>query len=36
MTPILAAQNTPVKEGLSPEQLITNEYVDSSIGLAGP
>jgi hypothetical protein len=36
MTPILAAQNTPVKEGLTPEQLITNEYVDSSIGLPSP
>lgn len=36
MTPILAAQNTPVKQGLTPEQLMTNEYVDSSIGLPSP
>ena len=31
--PVFAAQNKPIKEGLTPEQLVTNEFVDPSIGL---
>lgn len=33
LTPIFAAQNKPVKQGLVPEQLVTNEFVDPAIGL---
>jgi hypothetical protein len=33
LTPIFAAQNAPVKAGLAPEQVFTNEFVDPSIGL---
>lgn len=31
--PVFAAQNKPIKAGLAPEQLVTNEFVDPSIGL---
>jgi hypothetical protein len=31
--PVFAAQNKPIKEGLTAEQLVTNEFVDPSIGL---
>lgn len=33
LTPILAAQRKPVKDGLTPEQLFTNEYINQNIGL---
>ena len=33
LTPIFAAQQTPVRPGLAPEQLITNEFVDPTISL---
>jgi hypothetical protein len=33
LTPIFAAQNAPVKSGLTPEQVFTNDFVDPSIGL---
>jgi hypothetical protein len=33
VTPIYAEQGTPVAEGLTPEDLVTNEFVDESIGL---
>ncbi|MBL8927292.1 MAG: ABC transporter substrate-binding protein [Pseudonocardia sp.] len=31
--PVFAGQNKPIKAGLAPEQLVTNEFVDPSIGL---
>ena len=31
--PVFASQNKPIKDGLTPEQLVTNEFVDPSIGL---
>lgn len=33
LTPIFAAQRKPVKDGLTPEQLFTNEYINQNIGL---
>jgi hypothetical protein len=33
VTPIFAAQKTPVKSGLTPDQMVTNEYIDNSIGV---
>ncbi|MGF1647783.1 MAG: ABC transporter substrate-binding protein [Kineosporiaceae bacterium] len=33
VTPIYAEQGTPVAEGLAPEDLVTNEFIDESIGL---
>jgi hypothetical protein len=33
LQPILAAQNKPIKQGLAPDQVFTNEFVDPSIGL---
>jgi len=33
LTPIFAAQNAPVRPGLTPEQVVTNEFVDPAIGL---
>jgi hypothetical protein len=33
VTPIFAAQNTPVKPGLRPADLVTNEFIDPSIGV---
>src|SRR5439155_2999515 len=33
VTPIFAAQRTPVKDGLKPEDLYTNEFIDQSVGL---
>jgi hypothetical protein len=33
LTPIFASQRKPVKEGLKAEDLFTNEYIDTSIGL---
>ena len=33
LTPIFAQQRKPVQDGLTPDQLFTNEYIDSSIGL---
>jgi hypothetical protein len=35
VTPIFTAQRQPPKEGLTPEDIATNEFVDSSIGVAG-
>jgi len=29
-------QQKPIKQGLTPEQLVTNEFVDPSIGLPAP
>jgi hypothetical protein len=34
--PVFAGQNKPIKDGLTPEQLVTNEFVDPSIGLPAP
>jgi hypothetical protein len=34
--PVFAAQNKPIKEGLTPEQLVTNEFVDPAVGLPAP
>jgi hypothetical protein len=31
--PVFAGQNKPIKAGLGPDQLVTNEFVDPSIGL---
>jgi hypothetical protein len=33
VTPIYAEQGTPVAEGTTPETLVTNEFIDPSIGL---
>jgi hypothetical protein len=33
MTPIVTAQGSKVADGLSPEIITTNEYIDTSIGL---
>jgi hypothetical protein len=33
VTPIFAAQKQAVKQGLKPEDLVTNEFIDPSIGL---
>ena len=33
VSPIFAAQKQPVKQGLKPEDLATNEFIDPSIGL---
>jgi hypothetical protein len=33
VTPIFAAQKTPVKPGITPDQLATNEFIDPSIGV---
>jgi hypothetical protein len=33
VTPIFAAQKTPVKQGLTPDQLADNEFIDPSIGV---
>lgn len=32
--PVFAAQSKPIKEGLTPEQLVTNEFIDPAVGLA--
>jgi hypothetical protein len=34
MTPILTAQKKPAKEGLKPEDIATNEFLDPKIGLS--
>lgn len=34
-TPIFVAQKTPPVEGLTPEMLVTNEFIDTSISLKG-
>ena len=33
LTPIFAAQRKPVKDGLRPEELFTNEFINPNIGL---
>ena len=33
VTPILAGQRAPTKEGLTPQNLYTNEFIDPSIGI---
>lgn len=33
VTPIFAAQKTPVKSGVTVEDLVTNEFIDTDIGL---
>jgi hypothetical protein len=34
--PVFQAQNKPIRKGLKPEDLATNEFVDPSIGLSTP
>ena len=34
LTPIFAAQHKPVKDGLKPSDLYTNEFINPSIGLS--
>jgi hypothetical protein len=34
MTPILTAQKKPAKQGLKPEDIVTNEFIDPKIGLS--
>ena len=33
VTPIFAAQKTPVKAGITADQLVTNEFIDPTIGM---
>jgi hypothetical protein len=33
VTPIFAAQKTPVKSGITADQLVTNEFIDPNIGM---
>jgi hypothetical protein len=33
VTPIFAAQKTPVKAGITPDQLVTNEFIDPGVGM---
>jgi hypothetical protein len=33
VTPIFAAQKTPVKDGLTSDQMVTNEFIDPSVGV---
>jgi hypothetical protein len=33
LQPVFAAQNKPIKPGLTPDQVVTNEFVDPTIGL---
>ena len=35
VTPIFTAQRQPPKEGLTPEDIATNEFIDTSIGVGG-
>jgi hypothetical protein len=35
VTPIFTAQNQPPKAGLKPDDIATNEFIDTSIGVAG-
>jgi hypothetical protein len=35
VTPIFTAQRQPPKEGLTPDDVATNEFVDTSVGVAG-
>lgn len=35
-TPIFAAQRKPLKDGLNPEDIATNQFIDASIGLPAP
>jgi len=35
VTPIFTAQNQPPKAGLKPDDVATNEFIDTSIGVAG-
>jgi hypothetical protein len=35
LTPVFAAQNLPVRAGLTADQLMTGEFVDPSVGLPG-
>jgi hypothetical protein len=34
--PVFAAQNNPIKAGLTPDQVYTNEFIDPAIGLPTP
>jgi hypothetical protein len=34
VTPIFAAQKTPVKAGITADQLVTNEFIDPNIGMS--
>ena len=36
LTPIFAAQREPIKAGLQPADLYTNEFINPSIGLTSP
>jgi hypothetical protein len=31
---VFAGQNKPIKDGLTPEQLVTNEFVNPAVGLS--
>ena len=33
VTPILAGQRAPIKDGLKPQDLYTNEFIDPGIGI---
>ena len=33
VTPIFASQKTPVKAGITADQLVTNEFIDPTIGM---
>ena len=33
LTPIFAGQNHPTRPGLTPAGLVTNDYIDPSVGL---
>jgi hypothetical protein len=33
LKPILAADNAPIADGLTPDDIVTNEFIDTSIGL---
>ena len=34
VTPIFAGQRTPVKDGLKPADMVTNEFIDTSVGIS--
>jgi hypothetical protein len=36
LEPVFAAQNKPIRQGLTPAQVYTNEFVDPSVGLPAP
>jgi hypothetical protein len=36
LEPVFAAQNKPIRQGLTPAQVYTNEFIDPSVGLPAP